>query len=54
MTTNEDHVWCRCVPDKNRGWSLDYVRGVWVCSMCHEPSKATRLAMSDPHDRIEA
>lgn len=33
--------YCICTPDKNRGWTLNPLSGMWVCSMCALPSKAT-------------
>jgi hypothetical protein len=54
MTTNEDHVWCHCVPSagSQRGWTLNPLNGLWVCSICRLPSKAT-YELSDLHDRID-
>ena len=35
--------WCHCVPSagSQRGWTLDPLLGLWVCSTCRNPSKAT-------------
>jgi predicted amidophosphoribosyltransferase len=39
--TNDN--WCHCVPanGSSRGWTLNPLNGVWVCSTCRLPSRAT-------------
>ena len=42
--------WCHCVPAQNRGWSLNPLTGVWVCSICSNPSKAVYLSLDNLPD----
>jgi hypothetical protein len=41
--------WCVCVPPSGsqRGWTLNPLTGVWVCSICRNPSKATYLSLDN-------